>query len=75
MLVGLPTAQGADTTLTLACKGKQTSGVGARSETATTWLTFSKFRGILLNEKHYASPSRRTHTRNSIRRNGCHIGV
>jgi hypothetical protein len=31
--------------------------------------------GILLNEKHYASPSHRTHTRNSIRRNGCHIGV
>jgi hypothetical protein len=31
--------------------------------------------GLILNEKHYASPSRRTHTRNSIRRNGCHIGV
>jgi hypothetical protein len=40
MLVGLPTAQAADTTLTLACKGKQTSGVGARSETATTMADF-----------------------------------
>jgi hypothetical protein len=30
MLVGLPTAQAADTTLTLACQGKETSGVGAR---------------------------------------------
>jgi hypothetical protein len=30
MLVGLPTAQAADTVLTLACKGKETSGVGAR---------------------------------------------
>jgi hypothetical protein len=31
MLVGLPTAQAIDTTLTLACKGKETRGVGARS--------------------------------------------
>ena len=30
MLVGLPTAQAADTTLTLACKGTETSGSGAR---------------------------------------------
>jgi hypothetical protein len=30
MLVGLPTAQAADTTLTLACKGTETLGVGAR---------------------------------------------
>jgi hypothetical protein len=30
MLVGLPTAQAADTTLMLACKGTETSGVGAR---------------------------------------------
>jgi hypothetical protein len=30
MLVGLPTAQAADAVLTLACKGKETSGVGAR---------------------------------------------
>ena len=31
MLVGLPTAHAADTALTLACKGKETSGVGART--------------------------------------------
>jgi hypothetical protein len=30
MLVGLPTAQGADTTLTLACKGTETQSIGTR---------------------------------------------